>query len=161
MNEKPTAKDLVQRLNQLVADVDIGVLRDALESGVGREEYDRLLGEFSAFVREAIDREIVVDMSAIDQVDYGKVFHGWPGWNEFWRLWFEAWQDQTLLEEQFEEIDDTKVLHYVRTRNVGRGSGLEVEWTAWNYWTACDGRLVSMRQFNNHDEAMAAAERAD
>lgn len=159
MATKPTARQLVDDLDRLFEATDFRLIRDSLEGRMSREQSDELLGEFSEFVRRAVDPEIVIDLSsAPTEADYTKVFRGWRGWVEFWRLWFEPWQEQRS-EYVTEELDSERVIQHTITHNRGRGSGIEVTWEGWNLWVARDGRLVALSQFATRDEALEAADR--
>jgi hypothetical protein len=120
---------------------------------------DEVLGEFSSFVRGAVDPEIVIDFTGAElPADYRAVFHGWLGWLRFWRLWFEPWQEQKTWAES-EELDAERVLQHTVTYNIGRESGVEVRWEGWNLWVARNGRIVRFEQYATREDAMAAAGR--
>jgi hypothetical protein len=146
-------------MNRLFAATDFPSIRDALEGRMSPSQADELLGEFSRFVRVAVDPEIVIDFTGAElPADYRAVFHGWRGWLEFWRLWFEPWQEQTSSNEH-EELDSGEVLQHTVTYNIGRGSGVKVRWEGWNLWVARDGRIVRFEQYASREEALAAARR--
>lgn len=159
MEGQPTAKALVEELNRLFAATDFRSIRDSLEGRMSPEKADELLGPFSSFVREAVDPEIVIDFRGTSgSADYTKEFRGWQGWLEFWRLWFEPWDEQHSTNTS-EELDDHRVIQHTVTYNRGRGSGAEVRWEGYNFWGTRAGRLVRLEQFPTREEALAAAER--
>jgi hypothetical protein len=155
----PTARELIDELMRLFAETDFQLIRDSLEEPTSTEQADQLLGEFSRFVREAVDPEIVIDFTGAElPADYRAVFHGWRGWLEFWRLWFEPWQEQRSSSD-LEELDAERILQHTVTHNRGRGSGVKVRWEGWNLWVAREGRLVRFEQYASRGEALEAAGR--
>lgn len=159
MPDRPSAKELVEELNRLFEATDFQLIRDSLDGRLSRSEADELLGPFSRFVREAVDPEIVIDFTAARvAADYTTTFHGWRGWIEFWRLWFEPWQEQRS-ENESHELDHERMLQHTITHNRGRGSGVTVRWEGWNFWGARNGRLLRLEQFATREEALEAARR--
>jgi hypothetical protein len=156
---RPTALELVEELQRLFDATDFRLVRDSLDGRLSREQSDELLGPFSRFVRDAVDPEVVIDFTAARvPADYTQRFAGWRGWVEFWRLWFEPWDEQRS-ENEMEELDRDRVIQRTITHNVGRGSGAPVKWEGYNFWGARDGRLVRLEQFATRDEALDAARR--
>lgn len=158
MSEEPaTARELVDEINRLFEGTEFRDVRDSLEGRMSAAQADAVLGEFSNFVRRAVDPEIVIDFTGAElPADYRSVFHGWRGWLEFWRLWFEPWQEQRSWNEM-EELDAGAAIQHTVTHNRGRGSGVEVRWEGWNLWIARAGRIVRFEQYATREEAMAAA----
>jgi hypothetical protein len=156
----PTAMELVAELNRLFEATDYRLIRDSLDGRMTRAEADDLLGPFSRFVREAVDPEIVIDMTAAQApADYtARPYTGWRGWIEFWRLWFEPWEEQRSTNVE-EELDAGRIIQHTITHNVGRGSGAPVKWEGYNFWAARDGRLIRLEQFATRAEALEAARR--
>jgi hypothetical protein len=156
-SDQPTARELVEELSRLFEVTDFSLIRDSLEGRLSPAQADELLGPFSRFVRKAVDPEVVIDFSAAPvPADYTKRFSGWQGWLEFWRLWFEPW-DQQRSENVLEELDRDRVIQHTITYNQGRGSGATVKWEGYNFWAARNGRLVRLEQFATRAEALQAA----
>jgi hypothetical protein len=157
--DAPTAKELVEELQRLFDATDFHQVRDSLEGKLSPAQADELLGPFSRFVRDAVDPEVVIDFTnAPGQADYMKRFSGWRGWLEFWRLWFEPWEEQRS-ENVLEELDADRVIQHTITHNRGRGSGAPVRWEGYNFWAARDGRVVRLEQFATRGEALDSARR--
>jgi hypothetical protein len=155
-----TARELVDEINRLFAETDFRQIRDSLEGRMSAAQADEVLGDFSRFVRRAVDPEVVIDFTATElPADYRSVFHGWRGWLEFWRLWFEPWQEQRSSTNEVEELDAGRALQHAVTHNRGRGSGVEVRWEGWNLWVARQGRIVRFEQYASREEALVAAGR--
>src|SRR5687767_8869286 len=153
---QPTARELVEALNELFEVTDFHLVRDSLEGRLSQAQSDELLGPFSRFVREAVDPAVVIDFTAAPvPADYTKRFEGWRGWLEFWRLWFEPWEEQRSV-NVIEEVDIDRVIQHTITHNRGRGSGAIVRWEGYNFWAARNGRLVRLDQFATRAEALEA-----
>ena len=157
---EPTAKELVEELDRLFAATDFKSIRDALEGRVSQPEAEQLLGPFASFLHRAVDEEVVIDFTDVPApADYtSQRFTGWRGWLDFWRLWFEPWDDQRSR-TSVEEMDASRVIQHTITENRGRGSGAPVHWEGWNLWVARGGRVIRLEQYSTREDALAAAER--
>jgi ketosteroid isomerase-like protein len=73
------------------------------------------------------------------------------------RDWFEAWESIAYLPTEMIDAGGDEVLALVRVTARGRASGAEVSYEHGQLWTLRDGRVVRMRVFSDHDEALRAA----
>jgi ketosteroid isomerase-like protein len=110
---------------------------------------------------EVYDSEIRWDVSGLQSswglMGFDSVYHGHEGVRRFWRQWLEAWR---AIEFDLRELTDCgdSVLATIYQRNVGRESGIEIEQgTWWQVWTLRDGRVLTVKHFQDRAEALEAA----
>jgi ketosteroid isomerase-like protein len=98
------------------------------------------------------------ELVATDHPD-GLVYRGPEGVKEFFRDWYESWEELGF-EWELELIDDERVLATCHTRARGRGSGVPVEMHFGQIWTHRDGRFTRMVMYPDAESARRAAGRA-
>ncbi len=125
---------------------------------MSRENVELVLSLYDAIQRgdyespfEAIDDEIVWDMSRFALPDMARVYRGHQGIREFWAGWLSAWESIEFTTLKAEDFGD-HVLVEVEQRNRGRGSGVPVDF---HYF-----QVVSIRN-GKATASYAAATRAD
>jgi ketosteroid isomerase-like protein len=84
------------------------------------------------------------------------VFRGHEGLRQFFREWYEAWEN---VEDHYEELIDAgeHVISPVVGRAQGRVSGIAVEWTHSAVWTIRDGKIVRVVWLPTREDALKAA----
>src|SRR5262245_48321429 len=75
---------------------------------------------------EVADEDILWDMTGFGLPDLAKVYRGHDGLREFWLAWLAAWESIEFKTPAVEDHGD-RVIVEVEQRNVGRGSGLPVD----------------------------------
>jgi ketosteroid isomerase-like protein len=69
---------------------------------------------------------------------------------------FETWEDIRFDLQDIRDLDD-RVLVLGRSTNVGKGEAPEVEYESAYLFTLRDGKIVHMRPYESHREALEAA----
>jgi ketosteroid isomerase-like protein len=85
-------------------------------------------------------------------------FHGHDGLRRSTEELNEGFEGIRFEPEDYEELDDGRML--VRCRFVGRGtrSGIELDADVWHIWTFRDGLLAVMEIYPSRGRALAAAQ---
>jgi ketosteroid isomerase-like protein len=90
-----------------------------------------------------------------DAVEPG-IRQGADGFNAAIKSVFDAWDDVRFETERvIDSGDEVVALGQVRGR--GRAAGIEVARPHGQIWTFRDGRVIQMRWFHSHSEALEAA----
>jgi ketosteroid isomerase-like protein len=69
---------------------------------------------------------------------------------------FEVWDPMHFEPERFFDVDDQRVLVFVRVSATGRGSGAQVEIRATHEFTIGDELVVRLKVYGNRSEALEA-----
>jgi hypothetical protein len=146
---------LVQRLNSIFDRFDFVTLRDALESS-DTVVMTTKLGELSREFAESVDQDVVVEFIGDQPLIEGRVFVGVQGWIELWSAWLAAFDSYSLTGSDYETIGEQVVAKAVH-RGRGRYSGLEIELVQWQVWELSGGKVVRVRMYDTHDEALTHA----
>jgi hypothetical protein len=157
-----TAREFVEEMNTLFDSTDYKAIRTVLERRSSQEEARAVLGPFQEFLERAVSPELVIDYTAVEsdaRIPGGHtVYHGWDGWLEHWRIWFEAWDAIRTDRRELEEIDGERVLLWSVGTVTGRGSGAELPWnSAFTVFTVRSGVLVRMDSYPDRESALEAA----
>ena len=124
------------------------------------ENLDLVRSIFAAWERgdfgsaEWADPEIEFEMVG------GLTTGSWKGVAEMAEAWAEmlrAWEDLRAVSEEFRELDDDRVLVFLRNDGRGRGSGIEIgpiSIEAANLFTIRDGRVVRLIIYWNRGDAL-------
>jgi ketosteroid isomerase-like protein len=98
----------------------------------------------------------------IDFVMHGDLTAGeWEGLDEMGEAWatmLRAWERLRAIPEEIREIDDDRVLVFVRNEGRGRGSGIELQGIstkAANVFTIRDGKVTRLVLYWNREQAIA------
>jgi ketosteroid isomerase-like protein len=135
---------------------------------MSQENVEIVRGLYDAFAEgdnespfDVYDAEIKWDVSGLQSswgsMGFDPVYHGHDGVRRFWRQWLEAWR---AIEFDLRELADCgdSVLATIYQRNVGRESGIEVEQgTWWQVWTLRDGKVLTVKHFQDRAQALEAA----
>jgi ketosteroid isomerase-like protein len=85
----------------------------------------------------------------------------WRGSGPMWEAWattLRAWEDLRAIPDEFRELDDGRVLVFLRNEGRGRGSGIEIgeiSTKAANIFTVRDGKVTSLILYWDRDRAIA------
>ena len=88
--------------------------------------------------------------------DATETYHGHEGVREFFRTFMDAWEHVSLVAEEFIESGDVVVaLGHFHAK--GRNSGLEIDGPFGQVLTMRRGRVVRLRGYPDHAQALKAA----
>ena len=106
------------------------------------------------------DPDIEWDMSrsAIPLPGEEAVFHGHEGVRRYGRAWMEAWAFLDAPLERLVDAGEQVVALLGQTTARGKRSGIEVDTPPFaQVWTLRDGKVIRMRIYPDHAEALKAA----
>jgi len=106
---------------------------------------------------ELLDDNIVFDTRGMEweDEDFVRVYFGPEGVRDFWRAWLPVWSDMRVDVHWIRGVGD-RVLVWLHQRQVGRVSGLPVEFfLAWDIQFR-DRKIVRVAFFRNEREALEA-----
>ena len=84
----------------------------------------------------------------------------WTGISEMAKAWgamLAAWEDLRAVPEEFRELDDERVLVFLRNQGRGKGSGIEIgeiSTKAANIFTIGGGKVTSLILYWDRDDAV-------
>jgi ketosteroid isomerase-like protein len=104
---------------------------------------------------EALDEDIVWDMSGFALPDVGKVYRGHDGVRAFWGDWLAVWETVEFKNLVPEDHGDHVVVE-VHQRNTGRGSGVEVDFRYFQVFPVGDGKVVACHIADTKVDALGA-----
>jgi ketosteroid isomerase-like protein len=104
---------------------------------------------------EALDENVVWDMSGFALPDVGKVYRGHDGVRAFWADWLAVWETIVFKDLVAEDHGD-HVLVRVNQRNSGRASGVEVDFHYFQVFTVRKGKLVACHIGDTKADALEA-----
>jgi ketosteroid isomerase-like protein len=99
----------------------------------------------------------VVQYGTRGGVDQGRIIRGREAVLAYWDEISAAWESQTFEPEQVIEGDGVVVALWHETAQI-RGSDVEVESSTASLIKVRDGKVVEMRGYMDHDEALRAAD---
>jgi ketosteroid isomerase-like protein len=85
----------------------------------------------------------------------------WTGVSEMGKAWaamLSAWDDLTADPDEFRELDDERVIVFLRNQGRGRGSGIEIgeiSTKAANLFTIRDAKVTSLTLYWDRDRAIS------
>jgi ketosteroid isomerase-like protein len=85
------------------------------------------------------------------------VWRGRQGFVEFVRAWTEEFEGWSIRLERFIDAGDERVVVLTHQSAAGKASGAPVEWKNGQVWELKNGRVVRVRNYLNHAEALEAA----
>ena len=134
---------------------------------MSRENVEVVRGLYEAFARRdgespfsVYDPDIEWDMSrsAIPLPGEETVYHGHEGVRRYARAWMEPWGFIDAPLERLVDAGDVVVALLGRTTARGKMSGVEVDMPPWaQVWTLRDGKVVRMRIYPEHADALEVA----
>jgi ketosteroid isomerase-like protein len=129
---------------------------------MSRENVELVLSMYEAAERrdyespfELWGEDVLWDMTGFDIPDLAKVYRGHDGIREFWGSWLAAWESLEFTKLEAEDRGDVVIVE-VEQRNVGRGSGVAVEFHYFQVWTLRARKVVACSQFPTRAEALEA-----
>ena len=105
-----------------------------------------------------LDDGVVFDARGMEweNEDFDRVYFGPDGVQEFWTEWLPVWADIHVEIQWIREVGD-RVIVWLDQRQVGRVSGIPVEFSvAWDFLFR-DGRIVRMAFFRDERKALESA----
>jgi uncharacterized protein len=108
-------------------------------------------------VRSMLHPDARLDQSRIPD---GGVYEGREAFGQFFRRWFDTWDDLRITPERFIE-DGDNVLVLLTVEGRGKGSGVRVAVQAADVWTVRDGKIVSLVGYPVRAEALQAVGLSD
>jgi len=121
------------------------------------EQFHRINKEWSA--RRTLSPDFLAAevewVNPPDAVEPG-VRQGIDSFNEAISSIFDAWKEVRFETERVIDSDD-EVVALGQVWGSGRGAGIEVARPHGQIWTFRDGRVIRMRWFHSHSEALEAA----
>ena len=106
---------------------------------------------------KVIDRCVVFDVRGmeLESEDFARVYFGPEAVRDFWRAWLPEWTDMRVEVQWIRGVGD-RVIVWLHQLQVGRRSGLPVEfYVAWDFLFR-DGKIVRMAFFREEGKALEA-----
>ncbi len=106
---------------------------------------------------DLLDEGVVFDPRGLEweNEDFVRVYFGPEEVRDFWRAWLPAWSDMRIDVQWIRGVGD-RVLVWLHQQQVGRASGLPVEFfLAWDILFR-DGKIVQVGFFRNERKALEA-----
>jgi ketosteroid isomerase-like protein len=106
---------------------------------------------------EVMDENVVFDTRGMEweNEDFARAYFGPEGVRDFWSQWLPAWSDMRVDVRWIRGVGD-RVLVWLHQRQVGRISGLPVDFfLAWDILFR-DGKIVRVAFFRDEREALEA-----
>jgi ketosteroid isomerase-like protein len=129
---------------------------------MSREQIDAIKRGFEAWNR----RDLEVALSGMHPdvewripdagLDVEDSYRGPEGVRAFWELFWDAWEQVSLDAEQFFEVDQDRLLVFVRFRGKGRESGAEIERPVAHIYEFAEGKIVGFDFYWGREEALGA-----
>jgi ketosteroid isomerase-like protein len=120
-----------------------------------RRAYDAAQGQDPESGLTLLDENIVWDMTGLGMPDLAKVYRGRQGIREFWTGWLAAWE--TI---EFKALDvedrDAHVIVEVQQRNLGRASGVTVDFHYFQTFTVRNGKITASHMAQTRTQALEA-----
>jgi len=129
---------------------------------MSHENVETVRSLFEAFNRgdigagtKLMDEGVVFDLRGmeLENEDFARVYFGPEAARDFWREWLPAWNDMQVEVRWIRGVGD-RVIVWIHQRQVGRSSGLPVEfYVAWDFLFR-DGKIVRMAFFRDERKAL-------
>jgi ketosteroid isomerase-like protein len=91
---------------------------------------------------DRIDEGVVWDMTGLGMPDLAGVYRGHDGLQEFWAAWLDAWESIEFTRAEPEDLGDHVIVE-VKQRNVGRGSGVPVDFHYFQTFSFREGKVTA------------------
>jgi ketosteroid isomerase-like protein len=131
---------------------------------MSQEDVEIVRSLFEAFNRgdigagaKLMDEGVVFDVRGmeLENEDFARVYFGPEAVGDFWREWLPAWTDMKVEIRWIRGVGE-RVMVWLHQRQVGRASGLPVEFSvAWDILFR-DGKVVRMAFFRDERKALEA-----
>ena len=136
-------------------------LRDAMESKADLLTGDDDVARFGRTMAELLDPGVTFSVTAVEA--YAVIWprgegSGLVDWLSLWRSWFSSWESIRLGAGEIFEVEDT-VIHEFNGDLVGRGSGVELQFSHFHLWRFDGDRVVEFTIEPTREAAEAAARR--
>jgi ketosteroid isomerase-like protein len=102
-----------------------------------------------------MDEGVVFDVRGmeLENEDFARIYFGPEGVRDFWRAWLPVWTDIQVEIRWIREVGE-RVMVWLHQRQVGRASGIPVEFhVAWDFLFR-DGKIVRMAFFRDERKAL-------
>jgi ketosteroid isomerase-like protein len=109
-------------------------------------------GDFDT-VRTAVTDDILWDMSRLGVPGLTGVYRGVDGAAEFWTAWLAAWERIEFTRVDLQEHGEYIIVE-VKQRNLGRGSGVPVDFHYFQGFAFRDGQVSASIAAATSDEAL-------
>ena len=80
---------------------------------------------------------------------------GLAGMADAWRDWLSAWEDWRVEADEYRELDDERVLVFIRQSGRGKTSGVEIEQMRANLFHIRGGKVTRLLHYWDRDRALA------
>jgi ketosteroid isomerase-like protein len=90
-------------------------------------------------------------------LDGRSVWRGREGFVEFMRTWTEEFEDWSIQVERWIDVGDDRVIALTHQSATGKGSGVPVELNLGQVYELEAGRIVRVRNYLGHAQALEAA----
>jgi ketosteroid isomerase-like protein len=132
---------------------NVAIVRRAYEDWWAGLEHD---DPGAVFDSEAVadDAEFTVEGGMLDG---RSVWRGREEYVEWFRSWTGEFEDWSLRVERLIDAGQDRVVALTHQSGTGRESGVPVEFKVGAVWELSDGRVVRLRSYLSHAEALEAA----
>ena len=120
-----------------------------------RRAYDAAQGRVPEAGLMLLDENIVWDMTGLGMPDLAKVYRGHQGIREFWTGWLAAWETIEFKALDVEARDDHVIVE-VQQRNLGRASGVTVDFHYFQTFTVRNGKITASHMAHTRPKALEA-----
>ena len=131
---------------------------------MSQEDVEIVRSLFEAFNRgdigagaKLMDEGVVFDARGmeLENEDFARVYFGPEAVGDFWREWLPAWTDMKVEIRWIRGVGE-RVMVWIHQRQIGRVSGIPVEfYVAWDFLFR-DGKIVRMAFFRDEQRALEA-----
>jgi ketosteroid isomerase-like protein len=104
---------------------------------------------------DVVDEDILWDMSGFGLPDLAKTYRGHDGLREFWVAWLAAWETIEFKTPAVEDHGDHVIVE-VQQRNLGRGSGIPVDFHYFQAFTVREGKITASYMAETRTKALEA-----
>jgi ketosteroid isomerase-like protein len=123
--------------------------------GIVRQAYERFnAGDVEGFMELCAPDFEFQDLPSLPG---SGVFEGHEGFRAWWAQLADAFDQLRFQPEGFVEATGDRVLAENHATGLGKGSRANVEMSMYNVWTLRDGRVISLRTYEDRTQALEAA----
>jgi ketosteroid isomerase-like protein len=129
---------------------------------MSQEDVDIVMSGYDAVQRgdyesafDVCDEDIVWDMTGLGMPDLARVYRGHDGLRQFWLAWLAAWETIEFKTPAVEDHEDHVIVE-VQQRNLGRGSGVPVDFHYFQAFTVRDGKVTASYMAETRNKALEA-----
>ena len=114
-------------------------------------------GELEELLDRFVAEDVEFDYTRSLSPDQAGTFRGIDEVRRFWQALLDPWQELELVADEYIEVRDDTVVVSSHTRQVGRGSGVEVVARGAMLIRLREGKVVRWQLFQGKTEALEAA----